>query len=146
MAFQPLRLLILYDGAEGLCQRVVPRMRQLLEHRAFVVDEHTIDQGPVEVTAYAGLVIGSPVLGLGLRGAAPTPALADYVRDELDELDEHKVAVFCVHPVRPGFSLDRMKGMAFSKGAEVVAAHAYSVLRPHHGEHVLPTECMVRIR
>jgi len=144
--FQPIRLLILTDDRRGLCARVVPRMKEMLEHRAFIVDTWKVSDGPVDVTPYKGLVIGSPVFGLGLKGVGPTPELTRFVKDELPDLDEHKVAVFCVYELRPGLTLDRMKGLAFEKGAELVVAHAYWALRPSGGEHVLPAECMVRIR
>jgi hypothetical protein len=127
-------------------------MKSLLEQRAFLVDLHPVKTGsdstadPLDLKPYAGLVIGSPVTGLGIKGAGPSNVLADFVRDRLPSLDEHKVALFCVYPVRPGLTFDRMKGMVLDKGADVVGAHAYSLLRPQHGEHVLPTECMVRIR
>ena len=64
----------------------------------------------------------------------------------LPDLDGVKAAVFCVYELGHGTTLDRMKGMMFEKGCDFVAAHAYSMLRPSRGEHILPTECMVRVR
>lgn len=145
MPFRALRLLILYDDARGHCARVIPRMKELLEHRAFLVDLHRVQDGTVDVAPYRGLIIGSPSFGIGLRGAGPTSALADYV-SALPDLDGKKVAVFCVYELSPGTTLDRMKGMVFEKGADLVVAHAYWLLKPRQGDHVLPTECMVRIR
>jgi hypothetical protein len=143
--FQPIRLLVLFDDERGWCGRVVPRMKELLEHRAFQVDTHAIAAGPVDIAPYRGLVIGSPVTGLGLRGAGPSEALSDYV-DALPDLDEHKVALFCAYLTRPGNTFDRMKGMVLARGAQVVATHAYWLLQPARNEHVIPAECMVRIR
>lgn len=145
MPFRPLRLLILIDDEHGYCSRVVPRMKELLEHRAFLVDVHRIQDGPVDVSPYRGLIIGSPSYGFGIRGAGPTQALQDFVA-ALPDLGGVKVAVFCVHRLRPGVTLDRMKGMIFEKGADFVAAQGYTLHRPELGEHILPTECMVRIR
>ncbi len=146
MPFQPIKLLVLYDDRKGYCGRVVPRMVEMLRHRAFLVDTHRIEDGPVDIEPYKGLVLGSPVFGLGLRGVGPTPELTRYVVDELPDLDERKVAVFCVHELRPGLTLDRMKGLVRERGGEPIAAWAYWLLRPRRGEHVIPAECMVRIR
>lgn len=146
LPFVPIRLLVLYDNQRGYCARVLPNMLRLLEHRAFIVDTHDIADGAVDISSYKGLILGSPVFGLGLRGVGPTDALTTFVQHQLPDLDEHKVAVFCVHELRPGLTLDRMRGLVYEKGGGFVAGHAYSLLRPRNGEHVLPAECMVRIR
>ncbi len=145
MPFRPLRLLILIDDTRGYCGKVVPRMKEMLEQRAFLVDVHRIEDGPVDITPYAGLVIGTPVFGLGIKGVGPTPALTKFIED-LEDLDEKKVALFCVYEIRPGTTFDRMKGLVLEMGAEFVAAHGYWLLRPHAQEHIIPAECMVRIR
>lgn len=145
MPFEPIRLLILFDDARGYCGRVVPRMKELLEHRAFDVDVHRIQDGPVDIAPYKGLVIGSPCFGLGIKGVGPTPELTAFLED-LNDLDEKKVALFSVYEAGLGTTFDRMKGLVLSLGAEFVAAHGYWLLRPHHDEHVIPAECMVRIR
>lgn len=145
MPFRPLRLLILFDDTRGYCGRVVPRMKEMLEQRAFLVDVHRIQDGPVDITPYAGLVIGTPVFGLGIKGVGPTPALTKFIED-LEDLDEKKVALFCVYELRPGTTFDRMKGLILEMGADFVAAHGYWLLRPCHQEHIIPAECMVRIR
>jgi hypothetical protein len=144
LPFTPLRLLILIDDDRGWCGRVVQAMKEMLEHRAFLVDVHRIQDGPIDVRAYRGLVVGSPVYGVGLRGVGPTEALTRFVQ-ALPDLEGKKAAVFCVYPLRPGLTLDRMKGLMLEKGCELVAAHPYSLLRPS-GEHIIPAECMVRIR
>lgn len=145
MPFQPLRLLILFDDDQGYCASVIPRMKRLLEDRAFVVDVHRVQDGPVDVGPYRGIVLGSPVFGAGIRGVGPTLALTDAV-EALPDLDGKKVATFCVYPLRPGTTLARMKGMVLAKGADFVASWGYWLARPEPGEHMLPTECMVRIR
>ncbi len=145
MPFRALRLLILFDDAHGYCARVVPRMKELLEHRAFLVDVHRVQDGPIDVTPYKGLILGSPSYGFGIRGAGPTQALQDAVA-EMPDLSGVGVAVFCVYRLRPGVTLDRMKGMVFEKGANLVVAQGYSLLKPAEAEHILPAECMVRIR
>ena len=145
MPFRPLRVLILFDDDRGRGAAVIPRMKELLEHRAFVVDTHRIQDGPVDVSPYKGLIVGSPCFGFGIKGIGPTEALQRYV-SALPDLDGVKAAVFCVYELGHGTTLDRMKGMMFEKGCDFVAAHAYSMLRPSRGEHILPTECMVRIR
>lgn len=146
MPFVPLRLLVLFDDEGGTCAKVIPRMKEMLEHRAFLVDVHRIQDGPVDVTGYRGIVLGSPVFGLGLKGVGPTERLTRYVLDETDDWDELKAAVFCACRIRPGLTLDRMKGLIFEKEADFVAAHAYRLTRPAEGEHIIPAECMVRIR
>jgi hypothetical protein len=145
MPFQPLRLAVIYDNQRGHCGRVVPRMKTLLEERAFLVDTHDVARGPFDVAPYAGLILGTPVLGLGWQGVGPTPALRAFV-DAIPDLAGLRVAIFCVYEIRPGDSFDRMKNQLFDKGADFVAQHAFWVLRPQWNEHVIPAECMVRIR
>ena len=144
MPWSPIRLLILIDDDQGWCGAIAGPMKALLEHRAFQVDLRRITEGPVDPAPYRGLIFGSPVYGLGLKGVGPTEALTQYVQD-LPPLDGKKAAVFCAYTLRPGLTLDRMKGLAIEKGCELVAAHAYNRLRPQ-GEHIIPAECMVRIR
>ena len=146
MPFTPIRLLILIDDQKGYCGRVVPRMKEMLEDRAFEVDVHRIQDGPVDVEPYRGMIIGSPAPGVSVKGTAPTPALDTFVRDSLPDLDELQIAVFIVFDVHPGSSMDRMKGMIFDKGAELVATHEYGLFRLDIEDHTIAAECMVRIR
>ena len=145
MPFRPLRLLVLYDDARGHCVRVVPAMKTLLEQRGFVVDTHRVADGPIDVSPYRGLVIGTPVFGAGVRGVGPTDALTAFV-EALPDLDDKKVALFCVYELRPGTTFDRMKALIYDKGGDVVVTWGYWLLRPDRGAHILPAECMVRIR
>ena len=146
MPFEPIRILILIDDTRGYCSRVVPRMKDLLRKRAFQVDVHRIQDGPVDIDAYKGIILGSPCFGLAIKGVGPTEELVTYVQTHMPDLEEHGVAVFCVYEARPGLTLDRMKGLVKSCGGTLVAAHGYQLLRMRRGEHVIPTECMVRIR
>lgn len=147
MTFRPLRLLIAYDDARGLCGRVVPRLKTLLEDRAFGVDAITIGDAPPQpdLSAYSGLVLGTPALGLGLRGVGPSPRVTRFV-ESLGGLEEIKVAIFCVYELRPGYTLRNTRQLVLDNGGQVVAAQPYWALRPAQDEHVLPAECMVRIR
>jgi hypothetical protein len=145
MPFVPLRLCIVYDNARGHCGRVVPRMKTMLENRAFLVDTHEIGQGLLEVGRYRGLIFGTPVTGLGIRGEGPSRALRAFI-EGLPSLDEHQVAIFCVYETRSGNTFDRMKNLLFDKGAHFVAEQAFWALRPLENDHVIPAECMVRIR
>jgi hypothetical protein len=122
-------------------------MKALLEERAFLVDTHALREGPLDLSRgrYAGLIVGTPVFGLGWRGVGPTPALRRYL-DVLPGLEGMRVAIFCVHELRPGDTFDRLKNVLFERGAEIVAEHAYPLLRPRWQEHIIPAECMVRIR
>lgn len=143
MPFKPLRLLIAYDPALGLCRTVVPRMKEMLEERAFEVDVLEIGDGAVDLAPYKGVIVGTPVPGV--RASEPTEKVQRFLA-EAEDLDEKKVALFCVYGLRPGRVLDRMKGLAIERGAEVVVAHPYARLKPHEMEHLLPAECMIRIR
>lgn len=145
MTFKPIPLLIAYDPAGGRCGMVVPRMKQLLEERAFKVDVVELNGSPVDIEAYTGIVIGTPVKGLALRNVQPTAPVVDFIRDA-EGLDEKKVALFCVYDVREGDIFDRLKNLISERGAEYVAEYAYWRFRPHQGEELLPAECMVRIR
>ncbi|HJN74375.1 MAG TPA: hypothetical protein QGF58_10630 [Myxococcota bacterium] len=147
MPFSPPRLLVAYDDADGLCPTVVPRLVELLEDRAFQVEEHVIGDRPesLDLYGYQGLVVGTPSYGLGLRGAGPSERVQRFIEAQ-EDLDEVRVAVFCVYKVRPGNSLRNTRQLVRDRGGEVVCTFAYSKLRPEHDEHVLPAECMVRIR
>ncbi len=145
MPFKPKRLLIAYDNTRGHCARVVPAMREMLEFRAFLVDVAEISAGAVDIAPYDGLILGTPVLGLGLKGAGPSPGLRSFI-EALPQLDDKKVAIFCVFETRPGNTFDRMKNLLLDKGAQIVAEQAFHFLRPHRNEHIIPAECMVRIR
>ena len=136
---------MLYDNARGFCGRSVRELARLLEQRAFIVDTHDIADGPVALEDYTGLVVGSPVFGLGLRGVGPTHALTRYVAD-LPSLEGRRVASFCVYASRPGNTLARMRQMLTAKGAELVVEQAFWVAAPKRDVHVIPTECMVRMR
>ena len=122
-------------------------MVQLLEDRAFEVEQHRLVDSPVEIdlSAYDGLVLGTPAFGLAHRGVGPTPLVEQWIKAQ-SSLDEVKVAVFCVYELRPGNTLRNIRHYVTEGGGEVVAAQAYSRLRRRADEHVLPAECMVRIR
>ena len=145
MPFKPVRVLIAYDNQGGRCGAVIPRMRELLEARAFEVEEFEIGSGAVDLDAFRGVIIGTPVTGLAIRDAGPTAKVAEFI-NSVEGLDEKKVALFCVYDVRPGDIFDRMKNLVYERGAEHVAEWAYWRLRPEDGETMLPAECMVRIR
>lgn len=145
MPFKPLRLLIAYDAAGNRCGRVVSRMKELLEERAFEVDIRELDGQPVDLDEYQGVILGTPVRGLALRDAGPTEKVSAFIKDT-EGLDEKKVALFCVYDVRPGAVFDRMKNLINERGAEVVTEYPYWRLQPRDGEDLLPAECMVRIR
>ena len=147
MPFQRLRLLIAYDNARGLCGAVVPRMRAMLEHRAFEVELLEIGDAPVAVdlTEYSGLVLGTPAMGLGVRGVGPSARVKAFVAAQ-GGLEEVKVAVFCVYELLPGYTLRNTRQLVLDAGGQAICAQPYWRLRPEHDEHVLPAECMVRVR
>ena len=146
MAFIPVRLCVVYDPVAGLCARVLPRMRAMLEQRAFDVDVHALGDGPPPSLADArGVVIGSPVVGVGVRRLDPTPRVLRYLR-EAEGLAERRVACFTVARLRLGDSSARLRAAVRAVGADVVVDHGYLAWAPARDEHVLPAECMVRIR
>ncbi len=121
-------------------------MKRLLEDRAFLVEEVSLgSQEDVDATSFDGLVLGIPVPGLGLRGGGVSPSMRRFV-ESLGDLEEVRVAMFSVYTVRSGDTLELFRALLEERGAEVVAAQALSRLVPARNEHVLPTECMVRIR
>ena len=145
MPFKPLRICVIYDNACGHCGRVVPRMKEMLEYRAFKVDVHEVGAGPLDIEPYDALVFGTPVTGLGLRGQGPSRPLREFI-EQLPDLDEKQVAIFCVYELRAGNSFDRMKNILFEKGAQFVAQQEFWFLLPTRYDHVIPAECMVRVR
>ncbi len=121
-------------------------MKELLEDRAFLVEAVSLGSpGELDASAFDGLVLGIPVPGLGMRGGGVSPSMQRFV-ESLGELDEVRVALFSVYTVRSGDTLELFRALLEERGAEVVVAQALSRLAPSRNEHVLPTECMVRIR
>lgn len=145
MPFKPRRLLIAWDESLGMCGAVVPRMKQMLEERAFRVDTHAIGAELPDFEPYAGLIVGAPVCGTGLRPCTVPASVAAFL-DGFEGLDEKKAAVFSVFRGLPGTMTDALRQKVSELGAEVVAEYAYWSLRPQSGEHVIPAECMIRIR
>ncbi len=147
MPFVPKKLLLAYDDALGLCGLVVPRMKEMLEHRAFVVDVQALGDTPpdIDLDDYDGLVLGYAVPGLGVRNPGPPPRMQRFL-DHLEDLDDKRCALFVVHVGRKTAHLERFRQVVTDLGGEVVTAQPYWVLRPRHNDHFLPAECMVRIR
>ena len=147
MPFKPLRILVAYDDADGLTSSVVPRMQELLEARAFEVETLVIDDSPqdAELWEYAGLILGTPSYGLGLRGAGPSDRVVKWVEAQ-GGLDDVRVAIFSAFQGRAGNSLRNLRQLVVDHGGECIARHGYWLARPEHDEHVLPAECMVRVR
>jgi hypothetical protein len=146
MAFSPLKLLMVTDNTRRFCGRVSPALQADLVHRAFEVEAYTLGDLPADlnVESYDGLVLGFPVFGSG-RDGAPSQAILDFV-NSLGDLDEIRVALFCVYQVWEGPSLLRFQSILEGLGAEVHCSQAFWILRPKHRKHELPAEIMVRIR
>ncbi len=146
MAFSPLKLLMVTDNTRRFCGRVTPALQADLVHRAFEVDAYTLDALPADfnVESYDGLVMGFPVFGSG-RDGAPSKAILDFV-ETLGDLDEIRVALFCVYQVWEGPSLLRFQSILENLGAEVHCSQAFWFLKPKYRKHELPAEIMVRIR
>ncbi len=142
MPFKPKPLLIVHDPRGGHCARVVPRMQSMLQDRGFTVTVATTDAAPTDLEDFAGVVIGTPTT---LRGEGPSAAVLEWL-GRAEALDEKKVAIFSTFWALPGAALDHLRARLAELGAEVVVEHAYWLARPSEGEHVLPAECMVRIR
>jgi aspartate-semialdehyde dehydrogenase len=143
--FRPRRLLIAYDDTRGWCGAVVPRMKQMLEERAFSVDTLVLGGEIPDLEPYHGVILGAPDLGPPMR----EPVLPESVAKLLAEgegIDEKKIGVFTVFGLLPGRMSQLLRAKAAETGAEVVAEYAYWRLRPQGGEHVIPAECMIRIR
>jgi flavorubredoxin len=142
LSFKPKPLLVVYDPSGGHCARILPRMQQMLHDRGFLVTLATTEDAPTDLEDYAGVIVGTPS---SLRGAGPTAAVEAWLA-RAEALDEKKVAVFSTFWALPGRALDHLRARLTELGAEVVVEHAYWLARPAEGEHVLPAECMVRIR
>jgi hypothetical protein len=70
---------------------------------------------------------------------------AAYV-ESIEGLDEVSMGVFTVYAARPGDALQRLKGLVLRTGARFIAWHGYPRWNLGKGAHVLPAECMVRVR
>lgn len=142
MPFKSKRLLLTYDDVGGTCGRVVARMEQMLRDRAFDVTHLPLAQAPTDLSGFDGVVLGTPV---SLRGRGPSAAVLEWVA-RAEGLDERRVAIFSAFWAVPGRALTELRGKLTELGVEVVAEHAYWLVRPEDGNHLLPAECMVRIR
>jgi len=140
--YRPKRLLLTYDDAGGKCARVVARMQRMLEDRAFVVTATPVSGAPTDLSGFDGVVLGTP---LGLRGTGVSQALQDWV-GRAEGLDERRVAIFSVSWGLGTSGLHDLRARLAELGVEVVAEHAYWLARPDDGNHLLPAECMIRIR
>ena len=146
MSFRPLRLLLVWDPAQGLCERIVPGLTRQLEDRAFLVEARALE-GPADagLSAFAGLVLGCPVPGAGLRRHGPSGLVEAWLQAQT-ELDQVKTALFTVGRLGAGHTLRNTRQRVHDLGGEVVVAHHYCILRPGPESYVLAAECMVRIR
>ena len=142
MPFVPKKLLLTYDDAGGLCHRVVPRMIQMLEDRAFIVESRPLEDGALSVEDFDGIVLGTPV---GLRARGASERVLDWV-GRAQGIDERRVAVFSAFWIREAGAASALRRRVEETGAEVVVDVPYWLVRPDDGEQVLPAECMVRIR
>ncbi len=142
MPFTPKRLLLTYDDAGGRCRVVVARMERMLVDRAFEVTVIPLAGAPTQLDGFDGVILGTPV---SLRRDGPTPAVLAWI-DRAEGLDERKVALFSTFWLRPGTSLQVLRHRLAELGVEVVVEFAYWLGKPEDGDHVLPAECMVRIR
>ena len=116
-----------------------------LTNRGFVTTVHRMQDGPIELEGQRAVLLGAPTFGLGVRDRAPTDQFAQYV-EGIEGLDEVSVGVFTIYATRPGDSLQRLKGLALRTGARFIAWHSFPRWNLTRGAHILPAECMVRVR
>ena len=121
----------------------------MLESRAFTVTRVALldEAGPLpDLGSARGVVLGfADPAWLGLRVGGVPPAVARFV-DEAEGLEERKVALFSVHRLRASDALGQLAARVERRGAQVVVTHSYDGWAPRRAEHVVPAECMVRIR
>jgi len=120
-------------------------MVDMLSNRGFETTVHRMADGPVDLTGFRAMILGAPTFGLGIRDRAPTDQFSAYV-ESIEGLDEVSIGVFTVYATRPGDALQRMKGLVLRTGARFIAWHGYPRWNLEKGAHVLPAECMVRVR
>ncbi|GEM_PF-1227307 len=148
--YQRKRVLVVFDGEGGLVEQILDRQVEMLEARGFDAEllklsgsvPDDLDFDPEE---WDGLIVAAPVSGTGLRGGAPSPLILDFL-DACDDLDELKVAVLTVYRLQPGKALEALEEKVGELGGDVICAHQLWLMRPTHEEHVVPAECMVRMR
>lgn len=117
-------------------------MEAMLVARAFAVTVTPLALAPTDLGEFDGVILGTPV---SLRREGPTPAVLQWI-ERAEGLDEKKVAIFSAFWLRPGTALHVMRARLTELGVEVVVEFAYWLGKPEDGDHVLPAECMVRIR
>jgi len=120
-------------------------MSESLSNRGFVPAVHRMQDGVVALNGARAVLLGAPTFGLAVRDRAPTDQFAAYV-EAIDGLDEVSIGVFTVYATRPSDSLQRLKGLALRTGARFLAWHGFPRWNLSRGSHILPAECMVRVR
>ena len=112
---------------------------------SFDVDVFELGGTIPDLTPYKGIILGSPVLGMGLRRDEPGEAVENFVA-QAQEIGEKKLALFTVCRAFPGKILLKMRELVEKQGSTVVVMQAYNYFRPEEDDHILPAECMIRIR
>ena len=144
------QVLLVYDASGGLVEQVLERQVEMLADRGFDaellrLDGAVPDDLDFDPEEWDGLIVAVPVSGSGLRGGAPSPVVLDFL-DACEDLDELRVALLAVYRLKPGKALEALEEKVAELGGEVICSHPLWLMRPTHEEHVVPAECMVRMR
>jgi hypothetical protein len=145
--FTPLPLLLATHAPTGRGEAVLDGLVAMLEARGFVVTKTALGMAPVPDTgAFRGVVLAVEDPGmLGLRDHGLPPAVEAFVRDT-PGLDALPLAILTVHRVRRGPLADTLRGAAEARGVRIAVVHAMRAGAPGRDAHVVPAECMVRMR
>lgn len=147
MPFTPLPLLLATYTPTGRGDAVLAGLVGMLEDRAFVVTRVALGRDPVpDPATFRGVVLAVEDPGLlGLRDHGP-PAPAEAFLRDTPGLDAVPLALLTLHRLRGGQLGGRLRTLAESRGVRIAVVHAMRVGAPHRDAHVVPAECMVRMR
>ena len=123
---------IVYDSSTGKTRKAAQTMSAILEghgHQCKVLSAYDAD--PAEVTQADLTLIGGWVKGLFVIRQHPSDGVMWFI-DQLGDMADKKVAVFCTYMLAAGSTLRQMTKGLESKGAEVIGKFKYRGPEPNH--------------
>ncbi|MHB8191116.1 MAG: flavodoxin family protein [Ferrimicrobium sp.] len=128
-----MKVLVAYESAGGHTRQQALLIAAACKEAGHEVTAKPMKEiTPVDVEGSDALAVGSWVEGFVLFGVRPARSARSWLAD-LPSLLGKRAGVFCTYAVNPATSLDAMRQVLESKGAEVVAENASSRRAPEAG-------------
>jgi hypothetical protein len=145
--FTPLPLLLVTHTPAGRGDAVLDGLVGMLEDRAFVVRRVPLATAtPPDPAGFRGVVLAVEDPGLlGLRDHG-VPAPVEAFLRRTPGLEAVPLAILTLHRVRRGPLGEALRRAAEARGVRIAVVHAMREGAPERDAHVVPAECMVRMR